>query len=331
MQILTFEDRQKIERYLAFKFKKREIGRRLGRDPRVIRRELASNTPSGKPYTAASAQARARKLASKTNCRKLEADRDLHDYVLAKLRQGFSPEEIAGRLKHSPPVKLQGHYVNHESIYQYIYEGEGRWEGLFHLLRRKQPKRRKQCGRKAQKVLIPQRISIHERPEVINARQRFGDWETDTIQFTKQKGGVSVQYERKAMLARIHKLASRTSEETESAIRQTAESIVPEFFKSLTWDNGGEGVCHIKIRDDYNIPTYFCDPYSSWQKGGVENLNGLLREYLPRSTDLSKLTEKQLYTIQERLNNRPRKKLNYLTPNEVYAQTINQRGGALNP
>lgn len=327
MQILTFSERERIERYLGFKFKKRDIARRLGRDPRVIRRELASNTQGHKRYSAASAQARAERLASHTNRRKLETDARLHDFVVAQLRAGFSPEEIAGRLKYQPPAQLQGHYINHESIYQYIYEGEGRWEGLFHHLRRKQGKRQKQRGRKAQKVLIPERISIHQRPAVINDRQRFGDWETDTIQFSRQKGGVSVQYERKAMLARVHKLTSRGSEETEEAIRQTVESVVPQFFHSLTWDNGGEGVCHTKIRDDYNISTYFCDPYSSCQKGGVENLNGLLREYLPRSTDLSTLTEEQLYIIQERLNNRPRKKLRYLTPNEVYTQTINQGVG----
>lgn len=327
MQILTFPEREKIERYLGFKFSKREMGRRLGRDPRVIRRELDCNTQGNKRYTAASAQARADRLAGKTNHRKLETDVLLHDYVITQLKEGFSPEEIAGRLKYQTPSKLKGHYINHESIYQYIYEGEGRWEGLFHHLRRKQPKRRKQCSRKAQKALIPERISIHERPVVINDRQRFGDWETDTIQFSRQRGGISVQYERKAMLTRVHKLVKRTSEETEEAIRQTAESVVPEFFQSLTWDNGKEGVCHTRIRDDYGIPTYFCDPYSSWQKGGVENLNGLLREYLPRSTDLTKLSEEQLYTIQERLNDRPRKKLGYLTPNEVYGRIINQEVG----
>lgn len=331
MQILTLEERQRIERYLGFRFKKREMARRLGRDPRVIRRELANNTQGGKRYTAASAQAKADRLASHTNHRKLEADAGLHDYVVAQLREGLSPEEIAGRLKARPPAKLKGHYVNHESIYQYIYEGEGRWENLYPYLRRKQRKRRKRCGRKSQKITIPARISIHLRPQMINERARYGDWETDTLQFGRQRGGVSVQYERKGMLARVHKLKRRTSEETELALRQTAESVVPQFFQSLTWDNGKEGVCHTKIRDDYQIETYFCDPYASWQKGGVENLNGLLREYLPRNTDLAKLTAEQLYAIQERLNNRPRKKLNYLTPNEVYAQTVKAGGGALNP
>jgi len=330
MQILTFEERQRIERYVGFRFRKREVARRLDRDPRVIRRELARNTKGGRRYTAVAAQARADRLAHKTNKRKLETDGILHDYVVAALKEGSSPEEIAGQLKHHPPAALSGHTISHESIYQYIYFGEGRWEYLYPCLRRKQRRRRRLRGRKPQKLTIPERISIHWRPQVIEERQRFGDWETDTLQFGRQKGGVSVQYERKAMLARLHKLLRRTAGETGHALRQTAESVHPAFFKSLTFDNGKEGVCHTDIRDGYGVETYFCDPYASWQKGGVENLNGLLREYLPKGTDLATLTEEQLRVIQERLNNRPRKKLGYRTPNEVYAQATKE-GGALNP
>lgn len=327
MQIITFEERQRIERYIDLRCAKREIARRLARDPRVIRRELSRNIKEGKRYTAATAQDRADRLAHRTNKRKLETDGMLHDYVITSLKEGSSPEEISGRLKQHPPRVLLGHVISHESIYQYIYEGKGRWEYLYPYLRRKQRRRRKQLGRKPQKLTIPERISIHERPLVINERNRCGDWETDTLQFGRQKGGVSVQYERKAMLTRLHKLTKRTAEATKEALRHTAESVIPLFFRSLTWDNGKEGVCHTAIRDEYGVATYFCDPYASWQKGGVENLNGLLREYLPKGTDLATLTEEQLYVIQERLNNRPRKKLNYLTPNEVYAQATKEEVG----
>ncbi len=330
MQILTFEERQRIERYLGFRLAKRDIARRLDRDPRVVRGELSRNTRGGKRYTAVTAQARADRLAHKTNRRKLETDGVLHEYVIAQLTKGHSPEEIAGRLKKHPPASLLGHTISHESIYQYIYEGEGRWEYLYPYLRRKQRTRRKQRSRKPQKTKIPERISIHERPEEVNRRERFGDWETDTLQFGRQKGGVSVQYERKAMLGRLTKLSCRSAQATKEALRRTAESVSPVFFRTLTFDNGTEGTCHTSVRDEYGVETYFCDPYASWQKGGVENLNGLLREYLPKSTDLSTLTEEQLYVIQEKLNNRPRKKLNYLTPNEIYTQAT-EEGGALNP
>ena len=135
----------------------------------------------------------------------------------------------------------------------------------------------------------------------------------------------------KQMLARIHKVKNGTAEETQTAISKSIESLPQDLFLSLTWDNGKEGVCHTKIRDDYNVETYFCDPYSSWQKGGVENLNGLIREYLPRDTDMATITDEDIYRIQELLNNRPRKKLGYLTPNKALAAITNQLTGALNP
>lgn len=201
---------------------------------------------------------------------------------------------------------------------------------MYHYLRKKHRQRRKKCGRKKQKIAIPERISIHLRPEVINQRKRAGDWETDTMTFKKQKASLSVQYERKLMLSRIHKVKDKTAEETEQAVSQSVESLPPELFKSITWDNGGEGVCHTKIRDGYDIATYFCDTYASWQKGGVENLNGLIREYLPRETDMNTISNEDIYRIQERLNNRPKKKLGYLSPNEALAAVTKQLTGALN-
>ena len=141
---------------------------------------------------------------------------------------------------------------------------------------------------------------------------------------------MSVQYERKSMLNRLHKVANKSAEETELAINDSVESLPAEFWKSITWDNGKEGVCHTKIRDGYDIETYFCDTYASWQKGGVENLNGLLRQYLPKGTDMSTITDEQIYAIQEKLNNRPRKGLKYLTPNEIISTAVNSLTGALN-
>lgn len=331
MQILTFVQRQWIE-FLNNKGQgPREIGRFLKRDHTVILRELKRNTKSGKKYSAVTAQKLADLKARKTNKRKLEKDPVLHDYVVKQLREGWSPEEIAGKLRDETPKKLIGHYVNYESIYQYIYEGEGRWEHLYPHLRKKHKQRRRKLGRKKQKITIPERISIHLRPEVVNQRKRPGDWETDIMCFKNQLAGLSVQYERKLMLARIHKIKNRSAEETERAVSETAESVPREIFKTMTWDNGKEGVCHVKIRNTFEIETYFCDAYASWQKGGVENLNGLIREYLPRDTDLSTITDEQVYQIQERLNNRPRKKLGYLTPNEALAAAVKPLTGALNP
>lgn len=326
MQILTFAERRQIEYYVRLHYGPREIARRLGRDHTVVSRELRRNTKAGRRYDAPAAQKLAEGRVKKTNKQKLATDEQLHDYVKKKLRAGWSPEQIDGRLKEQPPLALRGKRISYEAIYQYIYNGEGHWEGLYHYLRRKHWRRRKKGGRKPQTSRIPERISIHERPEGV----RVGDWETDTVQFKKQRAGLSVQYGRFAMLARIHKVANKSAEETLAALRQTVESLPQDLFATMTYDNGTEGVGHTHLRDDYGIATYFCDPYASWQKGGVENLNGLIREYLPRKTDLATVTDEKIERIQERLNNRPRKKLNYRTPNEVIAHILTH-GGALNP
>jgi IS30 family transposase len=330
MQVLTSVQREWIEFFNNKGQGPREIGRQIKRNHTVISRELKRNTKPGKKYSAVTAQKLADLKAKKTNKRKLDKDRELHDYVVKKIREGFSPDEVSGELKNYPPNRLLGKTISYEAIYDYIYNGEGKWESLYHHLRKKHRQRRKQHSRKSHKVPIPERVSIHLRPSIINERKRAGDWETDTMKFKKQKPGLSVQYERKLMLARIHKVNNGTMEETQAALSKSIESLPVELFKSLTWDNGKEGVCHTRIRDGYNVETYFCDPYASWQKGGVENLNGLIREYLPRETDMATITDEDIYRIQEILNNRPRKKLGYLTPNKALAAIINQLTGALN-
>lgn len=326
MQILTEYEREKVEFYLKLKWGPREIGRHLKRDHGVISREIKRNSKDGK-YVAAEAQKRADFKARKTNKRKLESNERLHDWVEKKLKSGWSPELVAGRLKEQPPPELNGASVSHEQIYEYIYEGEGRWDGWWHYLHRARPKRRQRRSRKQQaKTLIKQRISIHQRPQTIEKRKRYGDWESDLALFKKQKAGLSVQYERKAMLTRMHKVQDKSAEENEQAIRKSRDTLPEHLFKSLSFDNGTENVCHANL----GIDTFFCDPFSAWQKGGVENTIGIIRRYLPRDTDLSMITDEQIEFIQEAINNRPRKKLNYLTPNEVIARELNIPSGALN-
>lgn len=305
------------------KWKIRRIARHLNRDPSIISRELKRNShPSGK-YIASYAEERARKRIHKTNKKKLDKDFLLNLRVGEKLKDGWSPEQIAGRLKTCPPKELCGATIGHEAIYRYIYESPyGHY--LYHYLRKKNaPRRQKQHARKSQKPFILERIFIDQRPKVINERARIGDWESDTAQFRKQKFCLSAQRERKSMLIRLSKASNRSATETREALFRTIESLPEdELIKSITFDNGGENACHIDIRDVYNIQTFFCEPHKSWQKGGVENSIGLVRQYLPRQTDLAMIDEKTIHEIQEKLNNRPRKKLDYLTPNEVIRQYL---------
>ena|SRR3989344_3716094 len=321
---LTAYDRERIEHWVRLGLGVREIARRVGRDHSVVSRELDRNRSPHFAYEASKAEYFSTRRAKKTNKRKLFKSAALRDYVVGKLHLGWSPEQIAGRIKAEKPAELVGLEVSYEAIYQFIYEEEP-W--LYHRLRRKKPVRRYQRARQPQQLKIPERISIHARPELINNRSQIGHFESDTVVGRGHKGYLSVQYERAIQLVRISSLRGLKAEQTTEALRQTVESLPPGFVRSITFDNGTENTKHTKIKQEYNIPTYFCDPAAPYQKGGVENVNGLIRQYFPKWRDLSSLTDQEIQKIQERINNRPRKKLNYQTPNEMLQQ---YQSGALN-
>lgn len=322
MAKITYFERQIIESGIRTHKSKRAIAKALGRDHRVIAREVKRNSNADGSYSAISAQQMANHRERSRTKQKLDKDKPLREYVIAQLREDYSPEQIVGRLKTNPPRHLNNHTICAETIYQYIYEGEGRYQQLYPHLRRGKKKRQKQRARKPRKTKIKERVSIHERPQIVEEKQRFGDWESDSMVCKKQKEILSVQYERKSQLVRIQKLPNKTAEATKAALRETITSLPQDLFQTMTFDNGTEGARHMDIRDDFNIQTYFCDAYASWQKGGVENINGLIRQYIPKNADLSKMSDEDIYAIQEQLNNRPRKGLNYLTPNEVIAMEV---------
>ncbi len=303
----------------------RAIARSLARDHRVIQKEVNRNTCGGRLYEAILAQRLAEEREKKRHTPKLEKyeNEDLRNYVVSKLKENWSPEQIAGVLKEQPPQGLFGKEICFETIYQYIYEGKGRYQKLYSHLRRAKKKRQKQYARKHKKTRILERISIHQRPEEIDSRMTVGHWESDTIEGKRTtKGNLSVQFERKTKLVRLHKVPNKTADETENAIRKSIESMPEYFFKSITFDNGTEGATHMNLKKDFFLETYFCDPYSPWQKGGVENENGLVRQYIPKGSDISVLTDSYIYYIQEQLNTRPRKSLHFLSPNQAFDREL---------
>lgn len=323
---LTKYDREQIEHYFRLGLSGRAIAIKIGRHHSVVERELKRNRSSHFEYEASKADYFSNRRAKKTNKRKLEKNEKLLAYIYYGLEQDWSPEQIAGRLKTDPPLELKGETISYEAIYQFIYEVEP-W--LYHKLRYKRYDRQKHFSRKTRKVNIPEKVSIHERPIIINERQEIGHFETDTMSCKGKKAALSVQYERVIQLVRVNKIQGFNAKETKEALTQTILSLPDNFVKSLTFDNGGEGAKHHELKKEYNLQTYFCDTYAAWQKGGVENMNGLLRQYLSRKTSLEQVSDDQIYWIQERLNNRPRKGLNFRTPNEKLMEY--QLSGALNP
>lgn len=312
-RLLTYADRLCIEVCLRQGLRKEYIAKRLGRDPSVISRELKRNKGEQMEYLADHAQYFAERRASKTDRKKLVKYPRLLEYVKEKLAIDWSPEQIAGRLKKFPTDRPDGLTVSHEAIYGYIYEEEPH---LYHQLRRKHWERRKKGSRHRNKPVIPDRVPISKRPGEINEKEEVGHFESDSIVGKRHKQGLSVQYERVIQLIKIHRLKNFTPGETNEAIQATLIALPDNFVKSFTLDNGTENYYHTS----WNIPTYFCDPYKAWQKGGVENANGLIRQYVPKGTDIRRITDEEIRLYEYRLNSRPRKKLDYRTPLEALTE-----------
>jgi len=323
---ITYHEREKIEVWLRSKRKKTFIAEQLNRDYSVIKREIARNTSKLYGYTAQKAQYFADQRAKKTNIRKLDKleNKALKKYIIKKLKASWSPEQIAGRLKEHPPKEVQNckdKIISHESIYDWIYNGDKQW--LYKYLRRKQNERKPHYSRKKRGLygILKDRVSIHHRPKEIDKKEDFGHWETDSVIF-KGRSILSVQYERYSSLVKIHKCEDKSAIRSEEALRDTLESLPKEMFLTMTRDNGSENALHHKTK----IDSYFCDPYCSWQKGGVENVNGLIREFFPKGINLDGVTDLEIQEAEDKLNNRPRKKNNYLTPNEVTTAELEKRG-----
>ncbi len=227
------------------------------------------------------------------------------------LRQEWSPEQIAGRLKlEKQPT------VSHECIYLYIY-AEKRRGGTLHRHLRSQKKQRKRYSGYIRRGQIPNRISIDERPQIVARKARFGDWEADTIVGARHKGGILSVVERKSKLTRLRKLATKAAAEMKD---NTIELLAPLAAKvhTITVDNGKEFCDHELIAAGLQARIYFAHPYASWERGLNENTNGLVRQYFPKKYHFARFTDKDLQQVEDLLNNRPRKTLGYRTPNEVF-------------
>jgi IS30 family transposase len=235
------------------------------------------------------------------------------------LRQDWSPEQIAGRLKlEKQPT------VSHECIYLYIYAEKRRGGTLYRHLR-SQKKQRKRYSGYIRRGQIPNRTSIDKRPQIVARKGRFGDWEADTIIGARHKGGILSAVERKSKLTRLRKLASKGAAEMKDKTVALLGPLAAQVH-TITVDNGKEFCEHQEIAQGLQARIYFAHPYASWERGLNENTNGLVRQYFPKKYEFARITDKDLQQVEDLLNNRPRKTLGYRTPNEVF---FKQRSVAL--
>jgi IS30 family transposase len=239
--------------------------------------------------------------------------------VIDKLRDGWSPEQIAGRLKLEFPKDKSWH-ICHETIYRFIYSVKQKDKAYWEYLRRKQKRRRKRNGRKSQRLRIINRTSIHKRTDEVTERKIPCHWEGDSIVGKGHINGLHAEYERVTSITRFEKLERITSDETLKAMKTIFDPMPERLKKSTTLDNGSEMAKH----DQVGIDTYFADPYSYWQRGGNENANLWIRYYFPKGTDFSKVSDQELKDVEWELNNRPRKRLGFKT--EVWNEAIGQKG-----
>lgn len=242
----------------------------------------------------------------------LHHDDELRKYVVEKLKIGWSPKTIAGRMQEQ---KLP-YYASDKAIYEYLYSPYG--QKYCKYLRSKRYAKRKKKGKKQKRTLIPNRISIHKRPKRITNKREYGHYEGDTIvsgKKTKSKVSLVTIYERKAMYIDAKKITSLSPKNYNPGVKHLFRKL--SKIKSWTLDNGIENVHYKELEQQLGIKTYFCDPYSSWQKPGVENANKLIRRFIPKGVDISLYTNAFIKREIEKLNNTPRKALGWKTPNEV--------------
>jgi transposase, IS30 family len=324
---LTLTERKRIAAWITDEKSLREIARLLGRSHSTIIREVARNLFKKSRYEPLHAQGKAEKR--KLNAFKAKhplKNKEIFKYTIDHLRQGWSPEEIAGRLKQIEHPDDPSRHICKETIYEYIYSGKWPYqdkEPLYEYLRRKQKKRRKRGGRKVQRVRIPDRVSIHERPKEVEKRKVAGHWEGDSIVGKGHKNGCHTQYERVTSMIRIERMERLTSEESIKAQMKIFSSLPPHLRRSTTLDNGMEHVEHKKL-EVLGVKTYFADANCAYQRGGNENANLWIRYYFPKGTDFSKITNEEIKDVEWELNNRPRKRLGYLTPQEVFNNLLVQ-------
>lgn len=299
----------------------------LGRDKSTMSRELSRSTATT-AYDAQRAQQLYRKRREACRPAKRLEYRLLWDYLIEKMVEGWTPEEVAGRLPIDYPDDLRMR-ISHEAIYQAIY-ADKRLHFLIKCLAQARPKRRARGqGKTRRGPSIPNRVGIEQRPNVVEERGRHGDWEGDTIVGAHQQGYVVTLVDRSSRLLRSRKVETKQADEVAQAVIDALEDLPTSWVRTITFDNGTEFAHHEKMADVLPVDIYFAAPYSSYQRGTNENTNGLIRRYLPKGTSFRDLSQHHLDQIVHELNNRPRKILRYRTPNEVFQEQRKQHRVAL--
>lgn len=310
---LREEDRRQIAYFRSKSHSVRAVAKMLGVSPGTVSRELSRGKILGRyDPAAAHAKSKMRRLHSKRWGMKVYHHEALRTYVVEKLEAKWSPEQISGRIRN---IDRRIPYVSPEGIYRFCFGpySRGIWK---HLRRSRYWRRRKSRFPKAKRVPIPHRTGIEKRPTIINAKRRFGDFEADRVEGPRQsRFAIVAVRERKSGLYLLRRVASRKSEENSRAIVRALSAV--SKVRTITYDNDPAFSLHEQVNDVLDSNSFFTTPYHAWEKGGIENENGLLRQYVPKGCDIKNYSQDDLDEISASLNSRPRKRLKFRTPSEI--------------
>lgn len=307
---LTLERRYEIKAYMQAGFEFTKIANQLKVHRSTIYREASRNRGlrGYRPH-----QADQKAIERKRNASKhIRFTSELQDQVTELLKDDFSPEQVSGHLSKHDNIQ-----ISHETIYQFIWSEKASGGTLYKHLRCSSKKKRKRYGGRDRRGQIPDRVSIEERPEIVDAKERIGDWEVDTVIGKNHQCALVTAVERKTKFTCIRKVQRKSAEEVTHAL---VRMLLPfkEQIHTITVDNGKEFAQHKKIAAALDTDVYFAHPYCSWERGLNENTNGLIRQYFPKKISFKNIDEKQTLFVENRLNHRPRKSLQFNTPMELF-------------
>ena len=317
---LTPEQRNELSALLRARVKKKDIAKCLGKHRTTIWRELQRNGSKNSKYYARKAKrlTKERRIKANKRFKKLERNPWLINHVIRKLKKYWSPEQISGRLKRKYKTD-KAKWIGKDSIYKFIYSKR---KNLVKYLRCQKGKYRRRYGtrlREKQREALEKR-RIDARPKIVDERQRIGDWEGDTIVGKDRKPAILTHTERKSGLILAEKLERATAEITREKTIKRFKKVPKNKRHTLTYDNGSEFSEHETTEREIKADIFFAYPYHSWERGCNENANGLLRQFFPKKSLFGPITQKQIEKAVRLLNSRPRKRLSYLTPYEVFNQ-----------
>jgi len=319
MSHLTYEQRYAISVMLKAKYRQKQIAEAIDKDKSVVSREIARNCDKRNGnYDADLAEGKYEKRRD-SKPKKVYFTAEIQEMVEDKLAKKYSPDQIVGVAKKEGVA-----CVSHERIYQHIWKDKRKKGNLYDHLRTKGKRDRKRGAAKDSRGIIPDRVDISQRPKVVDDRERAGDLEIDTIIGKNHQGAILTVNDRASGLLKMKKLEGKSAQQLAMATIELLEDMKP-FLNTITADNGREFAAHQTISKALEIDFYFARPYHSWERGANENLNGLIRQYIPKQTDFSTITDEYIKFVENELNNRPRKRHDFQTPNQIFNQLTNHQ------